>query len=216
MVGAAHIYTHPRMAWMIVPVVDPDYWLPMLQYLHCPHFPDADVQLDGKTWAVFGHDWRVEPLDELDKVLVQRELSLSPRLVPGPPAGASALVLLSEEDFRRAVRQALRDFHRSDALARNPLCQCRLVAERNGHDPVDTLRALLRGATELLDTGDRTRRWRNAIHHTWLAPEGSQEAVAERLDIPFSTYRRHLASGVDHIASELWHRELGASRTTHP
>ncbi len=214
MVGAGYIYTHSRVAWMVFPIVDPDYWMPMLRYLHISHYPDADVQLDGKTWSVFAHDWRIEPIEELDKVLVQREVSLTPRLEPGSPAGPSALVLLSEQEFRREVRQALRDFHKSDALARNPLCRCRLVADCDGHDAVDTLRALLRDTTEQLASGDRTRRWRDAIHHTWLAPERSQEAVAERLDIPFSTYRRHLASGVDRIAGELWHRELGASRTS--
>lgn len=208
MVGAGYVYTHPRVAWMVVPVVDPDYWMPMMQYLHCPHYPDADVQRDGKTWRVFAHDWRIEPIEELDKVLVQREMSLAPQLELRPAASRPTLVLLSEQEFRQSVRQALRDFHRPDALAHNPLSRCRLVVERNGHDPVESLRELLRDATERLTTGERTRRWRDAVHHTWLAPERSQEAAAERLDIPFSTYRRHLAAGVDRIASELWHREL--------
>ncbi len=211
MIGAAYVYTHPRVAWMVVPFVDPEYWMPMMQYLHCPRVPDADVRFDGRTWRVFAHDWRIEPIEELDKVLVEREMSIAPQLEPPPPAGRPALVLLSEQEFRRSVRQALRDFHRSDALAANPLCRCRLIAERAGPDPVDTLRALLRESTEGLDTGDRTRRWRDAVHHTWLAPQRSQEAAAERLDVPFSTYRRHLAAGVDHIAGELWHRELAGA-----
>jgi hypothetical protein len=211
MIGAAYVYTHARVAWMVMPIVDPEYWMPMLQYLHCPHYPDADMKIDGRTWAVFGHDWRLEPIEVLDQVLVQRELTLSARLEPGPPMSPPAPVLLSEEAFRRAVRQALRDFHRSDALARNPLCRCRLVTRCEGHDPVETLRGLLRDAAEQLGAGDRTRRWRDAIHHTWIAPERSQEAAAERLDIPFSTYRRYLATGVDRVAAELWHRELATS-----
>jgi hypothetical protein len=32
--------------------------------------------------------------------------------------------------------------------------------------------------------------------------------VAELLEVPFSTYRRHLAAAVDHVADELWRREL--------
>jgi len=214
MIGAPYMYTHPHVAWMIAPVVDPDYWMPLFQYLHIIPFPDGDVTIGDMTWSVFGHDWRLEPIDELDKVLVEREMSLSPRLEPGPVVTAPALVLLSEEDFRRAVRQALRDYHRPEALASNPLCRCRLVAERNTGDPVETLRALLRDAAGQLDAGARTRRYRDALHHTWFAPARTREDAAELLDIPFSTYRRHLASGIDHVTGELWRQELGTG--THP
>lgn len=36
----------------------------------------------------------------------------------------------------------------------------------------------------------------------------SQELVAERLDLPFSTYRRHLAAGLERVVAWLWEREL--------
>lgn len=36
----------------------------------------------------------------------------------------------------------------------------------------------------------------------------TQEAAAERLDLPFTTYRRHLLAGIERVAEDLWHREL--------
>jgi hypothetical protein len=35
-----------------------------------------------------------------------------------------------------------------------------------------------------------------------------QEAAAERLGLPFSTYRRHLTTGVERVTGWLWQREL--------
>ena len=36
----------------------------------------------------------------------------------------------------------------------------------------------------------------------------TQEAAAERLGLPFTTYRRHLGAGIERVCEELWHREL--------
>ncbi|WP_268966935.1 hypothetical protein [[Actinomadura] parvosata] len=35
--------------------------------------------------------------------------------------------------------------------------------------------------------------------------------TAERLGLPFTTYRRHLAAGVQRICADLWRRELYGS-----
>ena len=37
----------------------------------------------------------------------------------------------------------------------------------------------------------------------------TQEQAAELLDLPFSTYRRHLKAGLDQITDYLWGREIG-------
>jgi DNA-directed RNA polymerase specialized sigma24 family protein len=39
-------------------------------------------------------------------------------------------------------------------------------------------------------------------------PSPNQEAAAEVLGLPFSTYRRHLARGVERIVARLWDQEL--------
>jgi hypothetical protein len=47
---------------------------------------------------------------------------------------------------------------------------------------------------------------------TFLRGVPTQEAVAHRLGLPFSTYRRHLGRGIKLLCEELWRRELaGAS-----
>ena len=47
-----------------------------------------------------------------------------------------------------------------------------------------------------------------ALDATYLRPAANQEAAAERLGLPFSTYRRHLSTGVERVAAWLWEREL--------
>jgi hypothetical protein len=156
---------------------------------------------------MYAHDWRQEPIEVLDPILTEHEMSVSP--VPDDVADtAPALMVLSETEFRQAVRQALRDFHRAGVLAANPLGHSRLVQTRAGMDRVAALRELLVDAAATLMTGSRLRRLHDALRLTWLEPAGTQEAVAEELGVPFSTYRRHLAAAADHVADELWRQEL--------
>jgi hypothetical protein len=206
MVGSGLIYTRPRLAWMVTPVVDPDYWRSLFSYVHINPYPDADVTVDGRTWHMYAHDWRQEPIEALDRILTQREMSLSP--IQETPTAAPALMVLPEADFRQAVRRALRDYHRADALAASPLRHSRLVTERAAPEPVETIRTLLRDAAEQLAASPRTRRQYDALRHTWFEPARTQEEAAELLDLPFSTYRRHLATAVDRVSAELWRREL--------
>jgi hypothetical protein len=57
-----------------------------------------------------------------------------------------------------------------------------------------------------LPRGDRLRA---VLHRTYLSPAPSQEAAAEVLGLPFSTYRRHLAKAIDELVDRLWARETG-------
>lgn len=52
---------------------------------------------------------------------------------------------------------------------------------------------------------DRAKLYK-ALHYTFIEPQGTQEQVAEFLNIPFSTYRGHLRAGIDTLAVVL--REL--------
>ena len=47
-----------------------------------------------------------------------------------------------------------------------------------------------------------------AVERTYLRPAPTQEAAADVLGLPFSTYRRHLTRGVERVVDWLWHREL--------
>jgi hypothetical protein len=45
--------------------------------------------------------------------------------------------------------------------------------------------------------------------HTYFQPLATQEQVAEVLDLPFSTYRRHLKAGLTRLSELLWQKEIG-------
>jgi hypothetical protein len=47
-----------------------------------------------------------------------------------------------------------------------------------------------------------------ALYHTYLQPAATQELAAELLDLPFSTYRRHLKASIERLTALLWQQEL--------
>jgi hypothetical protein len=131
----------------------------------------------------------------------------------GPPE----VVVLSHSDFVEAVRLALRDLHRADLLARNPLLRTRLLRDWNAAtDPnAADLAGLLRAAVETLSQHPRDDKLLRAVEGTYLRPAGTQEAAAATLGLPFSTYRRHLSQGVARIVSWCWEREVHGAANEH-
>ncbi|MFC7100883.1 hypothetical protein ACFQQB_10685 [Nonomuraea rubra] len=121
---------------------------------------------------------------------------------------ADELAVLSQEEFSEAVRQALRHLARPGALAGSPLTRTRLVAEHPGGDPAEALRELLEGTIEALDGDPRSAKLHRALTATFMGGAPTQELAAERLGLPFTTYRRHLTAGVEHVCQHLWQREL--------
>jgi hypothetical protein len=91
-------------------------------------------------------------------------------------------------------------------LADNPLLRSRLAQSRGG-DAADAVRTILRETIAALDGSARNRKLREALHATFVEPAGTQEATAEALDLPFSTYRRHLSEGIAEVIDLLWRRE---------
>jgi hypothetical protein len=111
------------------------------------------------------------------------------------------VLALSQPEFAAAARQALRDLHRPDALAANPLQRARMTR-------AVPLPELLEQAVAALRADPRDVKLARALERTYLRPAPTQEAAAEVLGLPFSTYRRHLTRGVDRVVAWLWHREL--------
>ena len=64
------------------------------------------------------------------------------------------------------------------------------------------------GALRLHPRDDKLLR---ALERTYLRPAPTQEAAAELLGLPFSTYRRHLSQGVARIVAWLWDHEVYGS-----
>ena len=67
---------------------------------------------------------------------------------------------------------------------------------------------LTEAAATLQATPREAALWR-ALQLTYFKPAPSQALAAERLDVPFSTYRRHLVRGVAHVVDTLWRQETG-------
>jgi hypothetical protein len=205
-----HYLTTPGLAFTLFPVADPDFWATVFAYVNLQRLPGADFQVDGKRYGAYGNDWRVIPQGAWLASVGEREVGL-PASAPAPRK-AGQIVVLSQPDFAAAVRDALRDFTRPDRLRANPLTHSRMVAEalRPDGDAANALQTLIRQAAEPLEQSPRDAKLHRALRTTYLQPALTQERAAELLDLPFSTYRRHLTAGVAAVTDALWRREVGA------
>jgi adenylate cyclase len=115
---------------------------------------------------------------------------------------------LTRSEFDSAVKDALRHYTQPDLLARNPLLGARLLAHGAQGPPIpQTLRSLLAETAKNLFSGEHDQRVYRVIELTYFTPAPKQEAAAGRLGLSFSTYRRHLAAGVDRLVEWLWQQE---------
>lgn len=206
-----HYFT-PGLAYTFYACADPGFWQPMFAYAELERLPQLDFTVGGRTFGVYGHDWRAMPPLAWLELLGQRETALAPQAIQPPPA--VRLVALSQEAFAQAVEDALRDYVRPDVLRGNPLLRSRLVHSRveataGDAERVAALRSLLKAAAEQLQGSPKENKYYRAVHHTYLQPAPTQEQAAELLDVPFSTYRRHLKAGMMRIAEILWRAETG-------
>ena len=167
------------------------------------HQPISErVTVNGKERLLYGHDWRTAPLRLW---LSQQETEILSGRRPNAPARRSCVVL-ARPQFDTAVRAALRHLGHDAALEANPLCGTGLA------DTGPALRKLLTEAVHMLADDPRATKEYGAVHTTFFLPVPTQEAAAARLDLPFSTYRRHLARGTERVCEYLWDRELNANR----
>lgn len=200
--------TTPHLAWDFVALAEPDRWEEYFAAADLPRAVGADFVVDGRGYGLFAHDFRRVPVEAMTERWTERALAddalLLPAAVPEPE-----LLVLSHADFDGAVRQALRDLHRPDLLARSPLLRTRLVATHDGATGATGLEELLRAAATSLAGDPRDDRLFRALDRTYLRTPRTQEAAASALGLPFSTYRRHLRQGLDRVVDWMWQRELG-------
>jgi TolB-like protein len=119
------------------------------------------------------------------------------------------MAVVSRAEFDSAVKDALRHYARADLLAGNPLLHAR-VMRRGSNATVQNLRAALAGTAEDLFDNARDQKLHRVLDLTYFNPAPKQEAAAERLGLPFSTYRRYLTAGVYRVTDWLWQQELQA------
>jgi hypothetical protein len=203
--------TTPRLAFTFFSCADPDFWAPMLGYANLVRLPEADFRVGDRRFGAYGHDWRVESPARWLSILADKEVGIP---VENKPAPAEPVIVLSAAEFSGAIRQALQDFTRPNLLTSNPLLRSRLVTERVGPEPkpvdrTDALRTLLSETAAQLQLNPRDEKLFRALDHTYFHPAATQEVAAEQLDLPFSTYRRHLTAGIQRLTEMLWQQEIG-------
>ena len=75
----------PRVAWSFVAMADPDLMEPMFTEIQMRRLRDADFDVDGRRYGVFGHDWRVEPADGWLRLKAERALRIEGAITPETP-----------------------------------------------------------------------------------------------------------------------------------
>ncbi len=198
--------THPRAEWNLSLHHNAEVMRPLFETmtrLNWAHRePALDDLVDGRAYGGYARDLVREPI--------------GPEWRPARVAsGTEASAPMSHEAFGLAVREAFRHWARDDALAANPLCHSRALADEQGAPAsAARLRQALGEAVQALATHPADRKFHHALRLTWLDPGPTQERVAEELGLPFNTYRYHLARGAERVTQILWQRELMA-RFTH-
>ncbi len=208
-----HYRTTAGLAFTFLPCAYPDFWAPMFAYADLDRIPESDFEIGSKRYGVYGHDWRKRPPTEWLELLAEREVATALQPMPTPKA-STPTVVLSQNEFEIAVRAALRDYSRPTALRSNPLTNSRMVIEKTGTSStlsarVDALRSIIQATTDSLQGSPKEGKFYRALYHTYISPAPTQEQAAELLDIPFSTYRRHLKSGINRVGDALWRQEIG-------
>jgi hypothetical protein len=173
------------LAWTFVVVTDPEFWGPFFDYL--AFTPAFEIE-DGGHQVVYAIDWRRLPVDVWLGLMSEREHSGG-----GGPAPAELLrpAPIGRDAFAAAVRAALHAAYRPD--------------RRDEAGPIPQAR--LRAAIEQLPLRSAA-----VLTRTYLKGAPTQEAAAEVLGLPFSTYRRHLSKAVEQLTELLWAAEIGATR----
>lgn len=213
--GASAVYTDPSLILSSMVVPDTEYWDDLFHYVNYYRVANVAVPIGDRVYSLYAHDWRRETVMQFDEVLTRRESSVDRYL--DSPATVPQEIVLSRPEFDNAVRQALRTALTPARLELNPLLRSRLVLQARGNDaPAERLCGLLREATESLRSNARTVRYYRALHRTYLDPAPSQEQAAEDLDLPFSSYRRYLTTGLRMVTDSLWHREMQAGLASLP
>jgi hypothetical protein len=214
-----------RLAYSFVYYADPGLWADICAYADVHRLAEADFTMDGRRYGVYWHDWRTRPPLAWLELLGEREVASSPLAVGEGRVAATVPVgvrRLSEEEFRAAVKEALKGLGRADGLRGSALLDTALVVGSVEPDAgerarTEALGARLREAARRLQESPRDRRAFRALHHTYLQPAPTQSEAAELLDLPMSTYRRHLAEGVERLTGILRQEEtdrLRAGRVT--
>jgi hypothetical protein len=162
------------------------------------------LHLEGEApGLVYYFDFRRFPPCEWFRFLVRHGL----RGANGLPQDKMRPAPLTYIQFAQAVQDALRDLHHPDKLADNPLARAPLI-EQGDQRPGEALQQRLVAAARSIGTSEKERALARVLEISYIQVATSQKAAARLLDLPFSTYRRYLARGVQRLVDLLWAVEV--------
>jgi hypothetical protein len=183
------------VAWSVITPLHEDFWRPFFEYLGFGVL--ARVRFGAGDVTAYGWDRRRLPVAEFLELTGRRELTGE---TGPPPPELLRPAPLGRDAFDEAVRAALRDVNRPDRLAAGPLAGTALAPG---------LREALVAGIAALGDEPKGELLRPVLERTYLHGAPSQEAAAEVLGLPFSTYRRHLARATTRLVDLLWAVEVG-------
>jgi hypothetical protein len=206
-------YFQPRLAFTFFTCAEPAFWNMLMTYADFEQPTELAYEIEGKPYGMFVHDWRATTVTAWLELLAEREMAMGQDIAPKPKT-TTQVIALSEEDFGEALRETLKLMSRSQTLRGNALLGSRLVIDKAGAgaDEIErtkVLRKIMIDAIETLNGSPRDVKLYRALYHTFIKPAASQEQASEIIDVPFSTYRRHLTAGIERITDMLWRKELG-------
>ncbi|GIF25469.1 hypothetical protein Ate02nite_81990 [Paractinoplanes tereljensis] len=193
---AATIMCEDGLAWSVI--LTPDlFWAPTIERSHTRD-AGPPITVGGRDYFLFSQCFGAMPITAWSDVGVDLMMERRPRSVP------RAASPWNRDDFDEAVQQALRCWRRTDELAETDLTHSRLALEAGNGDPVAGLRRVLEAALGTLRDDPRQQRYHRVLQVTYLDGVPSQQAAADRLHLPFSTYRRHRQRGLTALCDLLW------------
>ncbi|MCA9709080.1 MAG: hypothetical protein KDK70_24760, partial [Myxococcales bacterium] len=205
----------PHLAHAVTAFHDVGFWEAIFTYMGFTRVPAGDYEVDGHRYGVMMHDWRARPYRDWLALLARREIHAPPPGAAESPPPAPAV--LDRETFAEAVKDALR--HRGDdrELGRNPLLNTRLVRGDLGAGAtlpqrLAALRQRLDEACDALARAVGQDKHARAVVAAYGRGAPSQEAAAEALGVPLSSFRRHLKRGLALVVERLWEQEIGPGR----
>ena len=197
-------------AWTFISSFGSRHYGPYFDYLGLVRM--MELESDAHPVVLFGWDRRQFPASAFFEMMATRELTgeLGP-----PPAALLRPLPLTRTAFDAAVRSALRRLTRAGGLDGSELLTSGLVPP-GANDPPAALGETLRTAITELARERGGAEHRRVLERTFVVGAPSQETAAELLDLPFSTYRRHLAQATDRLVEVLWAIEIdpGSPRRT--
>ena len=208
-----HYIVTPGLAFSFLPIAYPDFFGMIFSYADLHRINDLDFSENGISFGIFTHDWRQRPPIAWLDVLGSREINAKPAKSLPEEHGTRVLVL-SKGQFEKAIKEALRSFAKPHALKSNPLLQSRIIMDRLSNEftnekRIEILLAVIGESVEKMKNSTKGQKGWRAIDKTYLRPAPSQEIAAELLQLPYSTFRRHLKSGIDELSQILWEMEIG-------